>query len=269
MNTLIFDISGRMAHFRRFYSSVTPLSYSFPPRNTTIGMLAAIFGYEKDSYYNIFARENFGIALSINNRNGLRRLMLPINYLNTDTDKNSDDVDKNRLRGREGKVPTSVEYIIATPPDTEVSYRIYVVLLNEKYRGIIEEIERRIRHKEPIYPVSLGPANCLADIDWIAYTTADIIEVDNNKQIPIKTVIALDQISDNGITLKDKNVFEGKKIMLEERLPPDFVNEREIKGMSRNYVFEGKGDTIPVKLKPNTKVFKIKIKSEEIYGTFM
>lgn len=261
MNTLIFDVSGRMAHFRRFYSSVTPLSYSFPPRNTVIGMLAAILGCEKDSYYNIFARENFGITLSINNQNGLRRFMLPTNYLDTD------QVSISRLRGR-GKVPTSIEYIMPVPPDTEVSYRIYVVLLNEKYRNMLEELERRVREKEPIYPVSLGPANCLANIDWVTYTTADMIDADS-REIPIKTVLDLDIISDDGIKFEDKSVFEGKKIVLEERLPPDFINKREINGMGRNYIFEGKGDTIPVRLKPNTKVFKVKIKSEEIYGTFM
>lgn len=263
MNTLIFDVSGRMANFRRFYSSVTPLSYSFPPRNTINGMLAAILGYKRDSYYNIFSRENFGIALSLNNRNGLRRLMLPTNYLNTD------EVTISKLRGKE-KVPTSVEYIIPTPPETEVSYRIYVVLLNEKYRNILEELERRVREKEPIYPVSLGPANCLAGIDWVAYTTADIIELDNESPIKtVKTVIDLDLISDDGIKFEDKSVFEGKKIVLEERLPPDFVNKREINGRSKNYIFEGNGDIIPVRLKHNTKVFKVKIKEEEIYGTFM
>lgn len=262
MNMLVFDVSGRMAHFRRFYSSVTSLSYSFPPRNTVIGILAAILGYGKDSYYNIFSKENFGIAISINNREGLRRFMLPTNYLDTD------QVSISRLRGS-GKVPTAIEYIISTPPETEVSYRMYVMLFNKEYRNVIEELERRISQKEPIYPISLGPANCLASIDFVASTTADIIEVDNNKQIPIKTVIALDLISNDGIKLEDKNSFEGKRIIMEERLPPDFANKREIKGLSRNYVFEGKGGTIPVRLKPNTPVFRINIKGEEIYGTFM
>lgn len=259
---LVFDVSGRMAHFRRFYSNVTSLSYTFPPRNTVIGMLAAILGYKRDSYYNVFSRENFGIAISINNRNGLRRLILPTNYLDTD------NISITRLRGS-GKVPTSIEYIVSIPPETEVSYRIYVILLNSEYEYVIKELERRVKQKEPVYPLSLGPANCLAAMDFVTFNVANIIATDNGGQFPIKTVIALDLVADDGIKLEGENRFEDIKIILEERLPPDFADGREIKGVSKNYIFEGRGYTLPIKLKPNVKVFKVNIKGEDTYGTFM
>ncbi|MEM0367812.1 MAG: hypothetical protein QW383_04835, partial [Candidatus Nitrosocaldus sp.] len=145
----------------------------------------------------------------------------------------------------------------------ELSYRLYVVLLNEEYRDIIEELETRIKRKESTYPLSLGPVNCLARVEWVASSQAEIIE--RNDRLPIRTVIPIELIANGGI------VFEqGKKIIFEERLPPDFADGREKKGESKNYIFEWRGDIINVNLKTiNKQVFKVNIMGEDVYGVFM
>jgi len=254
--TLVFDIVGTMAHFRRFYSSATPLSYYFPPRNTVMGMIAAILGYERDSYYDELSRDKLGIALSVMSEP--RKLLLPTNYLDTDT------INEDRLRGG-SKKPTNIEYVF--PIFNELVYRIYVVVLDDTIKkDVIDRLECMIKNKRSIYPLSLGPANCLAETKYLTYTNAELLDYNiyKNDHMQVSTVIPKDMIADEGIRFT-----QDRKIILEERLPPDFGGKRDVKGKSRNYIFECSGKPIEVRLKESKDVFNVRIDDEMIYGTFL
>ncbi|MCS7245973.1 MAG: CRISPR-associated protein Cas5, partial [candidate division WOR-3 bacterium] len=43
-----FELKGKFAHFRAFYSNATAISYYFPPRTTLVGLVAGILGRERD-----------------------------------------------------------------------------------------------------------------------------------------------------------------------------------------------------------------------------
>ncbi len=249
MKVLIFDVIGRMAHFRRFYSSVTALSYYFPPRNTVMGMIAAIMGYDRDSYYDNLSRDKIGIALAI--RTKMRRLILPTNYLDTD------QISEDRLRGK-GKVPTTIEYILPFL-DKELSYRIFICGLDNT--TILDELKYRIQNCLYVYPLSLGAANCLARAEYVYAGESKI--VDNREERPISTVIPIDCIENNGLKIN-----KDRRIILEERLPPDLGPRRSIIGNSRNYIFEENGKDINVITKPDY-TFKVDMGGEVIYGIFM
>lgn len=62
---IIFDISGEFAHFRKFNTTTSPLTYPVPPRTTLAGMLGAIIGIDRFSFYEIFSREKAFIAVQI------------------------------------------------------------------------------------------------------------------------------------------------------------------------------------------------------------
>lgn len=47
MKVLAFDIWADYAHFRKFYTTTSPLTFSFPPPPTIAGILGAIYGTEK------------------------------------------------------------------------------------------------------------------------------------------------------------------------------------------------------------------------------
>jgi len=262
MKTLIFDIFGRMAHFRRFYSSVTSLSYYFPPRNTVIGLIAAILGYDRDSYYKILGRENLGIAVSINNRYGLRRLVMNTNYLDTD------NISLKRFRG-EGKKPTTIEYILPMPPEQEVSYRIYTIPLRQELNYIIDELATRIERRKYVYPISLGPANCLAYAELVSSSAdIEILKIEDKVSLPLTTVVPYSIIPEDGLMFDT-----GKKIILEDRLPPDFAEERKIDGgsSSRSYLFEMYGEAINLNLdsRASGNIFRTSIEGRDVYGAFM
>ena len=47
---LIFDIKGPMAHFRKFYTNSSSLSYLFPPRTVVAGIIAGILGLPSERF---------------------------------------------------------------------------------------------------------------------------------------------------------------------------------------------------------------------------
>jgi len=65
MNVLSFHLKGKMAHFRRYYSNSSALSYTIPPRTTIIGIVAGLLGYPRDSYYEVFSKDQCKIAVSV------------------------------------------------------------------------------------------------------------------------------------------------------------------------------------------------------------
>lgn len=64
-NLLVFDIEGTFAHFRKGYTTTSPLTYDFPPRTVLIGMLGAILGYDENSYIEEFPLKKCRIGIRI------------------------------------------------------------------------------------------------------------------------------------------------------------------------------------------------------------
>jgi CRISPR-associated protein Cas5h len=249
MRMVVFDISGYMAHFRRFYSSVTPLTYHFPPRNTVMGILACMLGFDKNSYYETFSRDKCRIAVAL--RTPVRRVMLPTNYLDTD------QITLQKLRGIGNRVPTRMEYLLAVPPLEYVSYRIFVT---HEDQFLLNQLARRLVDRRFAYPISLGPAHCLAEANLVYNGEAKVIEGDGDEYL-VSTVIPQDTIVDGPAPA------EGIKIMLEERLTPDFKDGRMPTGASRNYMFEASGK--PLRIKIRGEVFAVETVKGEVYGVFM
>ena len=61
---LSFTVRSTWGHFKRVGRSVTKQTYRIPPRTTVAGMLAAIVGAERDSYYDIFGEDTSAIAIT-------------------------------------------------------------------------------------------------------------------------------------------------------------------------------------------------------------
>jgi CRISPR-associated protein Cas5h len=60
---LSLTIAGPWAHFRRVDGNMVKATYRLPPRTTVAGLLAAIAGYARNSYYDTFDRSRSGIAI--------------------------------------------------------------------------------------------------------------------------------------------------------------------------------------------------------------
>ena len=81
MKVLFFDIWGDYGHFRKFYTTTSPLTFSFPPPSTIAGILGAIYGATKDEYLKIFSSDRCKTALKI--ISPVKKVRMVINLINT------------------------------------------------------------------------------------------------------------------------------------------------------------------------------------------
>ncbi|MEM2144971.1 MAG: CRISPR-associated protein Cas5 [Candidatus Jordarchaeaceae archaeon] len=243
MELLVFDAMGFFAHFRKFYSTSSSLSYAFPPRSAILGMLAATLGREKDSYYEEFSLEKCRVAVAL--RTPVRKIVQQINYLDTDM------ISEERLRGRTQRVPTALEFVLPEPPNTSVKYRVFIHHYN------LDEVCKRIKSGRFVYPPSLGLSGCLASLNFISLVQAEVRE--RPEPIEVSTVIPASRIEDIAPN-------EGVKIYREEQVPISFSTGRKIERLD-DFVYEGEGKQLKVRVRGES--FKCELAEGTIYGVFM
>jgi len=80
-------LSGKFAHFRKFYTNASSLTYTIPPRTTICGILASILQIPRDEYYDLMSSDKLGIAISLKNNNYLK-IFQTLNYAADKSKKN-------------------------------------------------------------------------------------------------------------------------------------------------------------------------------------
>lgn len=153
---IVFDVAGEHAHFRRPHTTSPAMTFGLPPRTTVAGMVAAILGLPRDSYYDFFDRESSRIAISL--ESPVRRLSMAINLLNTE---GSDAKTKGATPGkffRDNRQQNVFEYLC------DPEYRLYVSLDNE---GLMDRLESKLSAGKSAYALSLGLSEHLAWYDYV------------------------------------------------------------------------------------------------------
>ncbi|HBI02872.1 MAG TPA: type I-B CRISPR-associated protein Cas5 [Paenibacillaceae bacterium] len=224
METLIFDLTGDLGHFRKFYTTSSPLTFSFIPPTTTFGVLGAILGLEKDNneYIHILGEANTKVAIGINKP--VNKIRMGINLINT---KGSVWVPKQRREGARTQIRTE---FLKNP-----SFRLYVTMEDkELFWKLVEEVKG---HKT-FYTLSLGLSECLADFTFVDVENFQLIENKNSDQREISTVIPLSEIEwEKGIPFN-----QGKKY-LKERMPTR-MNQQRVVQQFEEMIFESNGGTV-------------------------
>jgi CRISPR-associated protein Cas5h len=157
---LSLTISGPWGHFRRIEGNVVKQTYRIIPRTTVAGLLAAVMGLERDSYYEIFGPGQSAIAIEPVRQ--LRTMNMPMNTLSTAKS------DLKSLNGR-GKIsiklpdPTKLRqqhnYEVLVDP----AYRIDIALADE---AIYDELHEQLDQGKSHYIPSLGLSEHLAEITF-------------------------------------------------------------------------------------------------------
>lgn len=247
---LIFDLKGSIAHFRKFYTSSSSLSYSFPPRTTIVGLIAGLIGREKDSYYEEFGCDNCKIAVSI--RKQIRKIMQTVNYIRTKkgsrTEKgeggdgfdSSSNVIKHFLTKPILKYPTPLELIIPLRLTDEIVYRIYFYHQNN---AVIDELSLMVKDGKTKYPLYLGLSEFLANAGFVTdVKKQDIKEYKSEEAIEIVSVCNVEHIR-----RLEFNDAIGTLQYIEEKMPLEFGSGRNIK-RTANFVHEKNQRTIKAQL---------------------
>lgn len=222
---LIFDIRGRFAHFRKFYTNSSSLSYSVPPRTTLEGFIAAMLGYERDSYYNILSSEKLNLA--VRKLVSTKKIIQTVNYIKATSQ--SEIINP--------KDHTQIPFEMVTG-DNGVAYRVYVNHIDE---DIMNELEDRLKKGKYYFIPYLGSAPFNCRINFVG--KFDAVVESCNDYVEISTIIRQSLISEKGIDIKNMNIA-----LVKEKMPRDFYEERNIKEVE-DYIYEEEGKPLRVKLK--------------------
>ncbi len=223
MKGVVFDIEGRYAHFRKFYTNSSSLSYSLPPRTTVEGLIASFLGYDRDSYYEKMSSERLHIAVKKNLPT--RSITQTLNYIKATS------VSKLNAPDEHTQIP--FEIITGCNDECKVSYRIYAAS-EESY---IDEICDRLVHSKFVYPPSMGTVFFQGSVENVCL--CEILPEEGKGYVKISSVVPAEEIEE---------ISPGEYQLVKERMPRDFGTDRQVK-KSGAYIFDQRGRRLEVKLK--------------------
>lgn len=160
---LSLTIRADWGHFRRVDRTVTKQTYRLPPRTTIAGMLAAIVGSQRDSYYETFSPNVSAVA--VEPIGTIRTVTEPMLGLSTNPDEHFESAGGTGQKTVQVRYPDSTlnrqlhSYELLVDP----AYRIDVAVEDEAfYRALANRLETGTTH----YPLSMGLSEYLA---WIKF----------------------------------------------------------------------------------------------------
>jgi len=223
MKVLVFDISGDFAHFRKFYTTSSPLTFYFPPPPTVYGLIGAISGKDKREYLNIFSEKT---KVGIQFLHPIRKIRMGLNLVET--------------KGTGLRKPLSCKNPrtqILTEFVKEPYYRIFITHTDD---NVLSTLVKNIKEHETVYTISLGLSQLLCDFSFVDFCDAE--EKQNEIFIDIPTVVPFSLINPNGI-----EVQSGKKY-IKEKIPAEMKPER-IVTRYEDVLFDTDGKPLKVNLK--------------------
>lgn len=224
---LVFEISGEWGHFKRPYTTTSPLTFDLPTAPTVLGYIGAVLGLDKREYLRIL---NEVCRVSVALTAAPCKVKLGLNFINTKG---------NSFRGY-SKAPHT---IIGTELLKEPSYLIFCDMDNSQLRT---ELAERISQKRPYYIPCLGLAWCLAQSSWLGEFPAHI-------ENPAGDVAILGWLPKKVIGVP---MLETDKRYHMMTLPTKIAPDRQVLDFE-DMVYEYSGQTIRCRLKEGTTVCRV------------
>lgn len=219
MEVLAFDLVGKMAHFRKYYANNTALSFSLPPRTTLMGVLAAVLGLPRDTYYAALSSQH--LRLGVGAQVPLKKAFHRLNYLKVEGSRDLD--------GSKGRIQLPFEVVTGYDLARDmVRYRVYVSPTASGV-AVFEQLWERLRPggMGPHFALALGTANFGATVEAVRrYTDGRLghhaAVAEFHSAVPTDRVAVLPTDA-------------GELSVEEELLPADFVGDgqRELASMNR------------------------------------
>ncbi len=190
MNVIVFDIWGDYGHFKKFHTTASPLTFSFPPPTAVIGIVAAILGMDKENYWDAFSLDNTRVAVRI--INPVKKIRTGINVIET----KSAGAMFNRIRQRS---QIKYEYL------KDAHYRIF---FSHDDMELMERLQEMLTAHKTIYTLSLGSAQMLAGFSFIGAYEAR--EISGDSYVSVHSVLPLEEnmkINSKVISLEENRQY--------------------------------------------------------------
>ena len=218
---LAFKLWGDYGHFKKFYTTTSPLTFEFPPPPTVIGIISAIVGLDKDTYLDHF-KDPDAYRLAICIENPVKKVRWTQNLIDT----------KRHFWRIHNRTQIRTEFL------KDPQFKIFFSHKDEK---IYQTLKEHLSAHKSVYTVSLGLSELLADFEFKG--EYDISTLDSKEWQEILSVVP------NSALLSDSDI----KFDLEQELfkinypiqmsPGRVVTKRE------DVIFERVGRPVSCKVK--------------------
>lgn len=164
------DLQGKFAHFRRFYTNSSSLSYPIPPPTVIRGLVAGALGWERQEYPERLKDLVIGIGI----RKPVRSILQTVNALMI---KDGSDQELRGFKART-QIPTQL-FLPETPQEEwERTALCYRLLLLPPPTLTVAELAKALR--SPVYPPALGSAFCLGWFSEVTIEEGEVGEADSD-----------------------------------------------------------------------------------------
>ena len=225
---LIFDIYGDFAHFKRYYTTSSPLTFSIPPRTALIGLISAIIGIHKNEYLPLMSKDKAKLAVRI--LSPIKKFRMTQNLINT----KGGIWTLIKKPGHEPRTQICFEYL------KEPKFRIYFTHFdNEIYNSLKENLKE---HKS-YYTPYLGISELISNFDFI--NECSVISLTNeNEFFNVNTVIPMKKL----IEIDRRDFFQTGRKYSKELIPVEMLKDRVVTEYSE-ILFEIEGKPIKARIK--------------------
>lgn len=220
MKCLVFDIWGDFAHYRKFYTTSSPLTFSFPPRTAIAGMISAIIGLDKNEYLKFFSKDEAHIGVRI--INPVKKTRVSYNLIDTKTAKMMSKI-VNR---------TQVTFELLK----DCKYRIY---FNHENSNIYEKLKEFLENHDSYYTPCLGLSEYLANFEFVG--EFNLQGKENLESVEINSVIPFKEE-------ELKVDFQFGKEYFKDTLPNEMNENREVTEYAK-IIYERNGRPIKCNMK--------------------
>ncbi len=217
---IVFDIWGDYAHFKKIETTTSPLTYSIPTGTALAGLIAGMMGYNRDSYYDDFSREN--IEFSVKLVNPVNKIRVNQNIINTANPPYFNLYDQENPR-------TQIPYEYLSEP----KYRVYLGL---KDIETFENLADNLKEHKTIYTPFLGLSEHIADFEFVG--EYEVVRKEKG-DVKIDSVLPKKRVE-----IKLSEIKEGMRWMIETI--PMYMNEERIVKEYSEIIFDSNGLSVPL-----------------------
>lgn len=207
---LIFDVESEYGHFRKFNTTTSPLTYSFPTRSALIGLVGAVLGIERENssgvlpdtqkpITEIFSKVNAAIAVQL--LNPVKKVNIGFNLLNTKASFFEID---NR---------TQIEFELLKHP----KFRVFISCLDSKIQS---NLEQSIQNGKSHFTPYLGLSQFTAKLEFV--DICSIEKVESADFIAISTVVNMNN-TEREFDFEHNTAFKYMSDTMAIELSPDRV----------------------------------------------
>lgn len=200
MKSIVFDIWGDFGHYRKFYTTSSPLTFSVPPRTAISGMIAAIIGLDKEEYLKYFTKDKAYISIKI--IKPIKKSRISYNLIDTKS-----AIDMRLIKNR-----TQVTYEVLK----DCGYRIY---FSHKDNEIYLKVLDYLKNHRSYYTPYLGISEYIANFKFV--DEVNLQQINNTDFIEIDTVIPF---NDDEISI----IFDDNKEYFKDTIPNEMNENREV-----------------------------------------